>query len=295
MKTLRIPPWIRNRLAPATHAGRLRNLTYSRGLATVCHEARCPNQAGCSSRGSATFLILGHRCTRSCSFCAVDHGVPLPVDPAEAVEVAATVQELGLRHVVITSVTRDDLPDGGADHFAATLVAIRTRCPETTLEVLVPDFRGSLDAVRTVLAARPDVFAHNLETVARLYEVLRKGASYTRSLGVLRTAACSAPDVVTKTGIMVGVGESREELEQVFRDIAESGCAALTIGQYLRPSRGHHPVARYVPPEEFEEFGRLAAAAGIRHVVSGPLVRSSYQAGELLHACRSGVGGTVLV
>jgi lipoic acid synthetase len=249
------------------------------GLHTVCQEARCPNIGECWGHKTATFMLLGDTCTRNCGFCAVTHGRPLPVDPAEPVRVAAAVARLGLRHVVVTSVNRDDLPDGGAGHFAATARAIKHLLPTCRVEVLVPDFLGNLDAVVTVAASPVDVLNHNLETVPRLYKRARAGARYERSLALLRTARERAPEaVVTKAGLMLGLGETRDELLSVFRDLRLVACDVLTLGQYLRPSAEHLPVERYVPPEEFAELRDRALELGFRHVESGPLVRSSYHA-----------------
>ena len=282
MQPKHLPPWIRTRL-PAAHAlARVRKDTYSRGLPTVCREACCPNQAECFERGTATFLILGDRCTRSCTFCAVRHGPGQPVRPDEATRVAHAVASLRLDHAVITSVTRDDLEDGGAAVFASTIKAIRQTAPETTVEVLVPDFRGSERALQTVVEARPDVMNHNMETVSRLYPALRPAASYERSLALLKIAAELDPGIVTKSGIMMGVGETQREVLDLVRDLVTAGVTVLTVGQYLRPSPQHHPVARYVPPREFDEIAESARALGMRWVESGPLVRSSYRAGQVL-------------
>lgn len=277
----RLPPWIRTRLPAASAMAELRKSTYSKGLATVCREARCPNQGECCQKGTATFLILGDRCTRNCRFCAVEHGPPLPVNPEEPELVAVSVASMGLKHAVITSVTRDDLVDGGASAFAATIRAIRRLSKGTTIEVLIPDFQGSCESLQTVIDADPQVINHNVETVPRLYPILRKGASYPRSVELLKRVAQSGTGVITKSGIMVGVGESREEIMGLVDDLVHVGVMVLTIGQYLRPSSQHHPVYRFVPPEEFDELSALALASGIRRVESGPLVRSSYRAGAV--------------
>ena len=249
------------------------------GLRTVCRGARCPNIFECFSRGTATFLILGGACTRGCAFCNIGAGRPDPVDPDEPARLGRAVAELKLSHSVITSVTRDDLPDGGAAHFAATIAAVRRESPGTTVEVLTPDFGGDPAALDVVLAAGPDVFNHNVETVPRLYPVARAGADYARSRGVLARAAARGGPVV-KSGLMVGLGESRDELAVVFADLAAAGCRVVTVGQYLRPSRRNLPVARYVPPEEFDALAALGRDHGIAEMVCGPLVRSSYKAGE---------------
>jgi len=248
------------------------------GLHTVCEEAHCPNIGECWGHKTATFMLLGDTCTRNCGFCAVAHGKPLTVDPHEPERVGEAVARLALRHVVVTSVNRDDLPDGGAFHFAATARAIHRAAPTCRIEVLVPDFQGDLDAVDTVLAAPVDVFNHNIETVPRLYRRVRAGARYERSLSVLAHARDPAGRRLTKAGLMLGLGEERDELLRVFDDLRAVDCGILTLGQYLRPSPEHLPLERYVTPEEFDELGALARARGFRHVESGPLVRSSYHA-----------------
>jgi len=256
------------------------------GVHTVCQSARCPNVGECFGRGTATFMILGEVCTRNCRFCVVDHGKPMPLDAEEPQRVAEAARWLGLRHVVVTSVTRDDLPDGGAAHFAATVAAVRERLPGATVEVLTPDFRGDRAAVQAVAAARPEVFNHNVETVPRLYPEVRPQADYQRSLRVLQWArvACRAqeasPGLVTKSGLMVGLGETGEEVAAVLSDLRGAGVDAVTIGQYLQPTREHYPVAEYVRPEVFQDYQRAALAMGFSHVLSGPLVRSSYHASE---------------
>ncbi|MEW6111721.1 MAG: lipoyl synthase [Thermodesulfobacteriota bacterium] len=279
----RLPPWVRSRLPSAEDQAQISSWTYQRGLATVCQEARCPNRGDCFHRRTATFLILGPRCTRNCRFCAVEHGTPAPVALDEPLRVASSVKALGLKFAVITSVTRDDLPDGGAKVFAETIEAIRRECPGTGIEVLVPDFQGSEDALRVVVGASPDVLNHNLETVPRLYPQLRQGASYERSLELLRRVRTWAPRMWTKSGIMVGVGETPDEILGLVRDLVSVGCQVLTIGQYLQPSMLHHPVERYLHPDEFEELKALAMAQGMAKVVAGPLVRSSYHAGETIN------------
>jgi lipoic acid synthetase len=273
----RHPEWLKVR-APGGPGWAETAATVKRfGLHTVCQEARCPNIGECWGHRTATFMLLGDTCTRNCAFCAVSHGRPLAVDADEPARVAEAVARLGLRHVVVTSVNRDDLPDGGAAHFAATARAIRDRLPGCRIEVLVPDFQGDLDAVTTVTAAPLDVFNHNLETVPRLYRRARAGARYERSLAVLE-AARRRPALLTKTGLMLGLGEETDELISVFRDLRAVGCDVLTLGQYLRPSAAHLPVARYVPPIEFATLRESALALGFRHVEAGPLVRSSYHA-----------------
>ena len=252
------------------------------GLHTVCESAACPNIGECWNQRTATFMILGNVCTRRCGFCAVLKGPPLPVDYDEPRRVAEAVARLRLRHAVITSVNRDDRKDGGAELFALTIRAIRYRVPECRVEVLVPDFQGSHAAVDLVLEARPDVFNHNVETVPRLYRQVRLGARYERSLDILSYARQRCPDLVTKSGLMLGLGETTEEVLAVMRDLAERDVNVLTLGQYLSPSPAHLPVARFVPPEEFAELAEAGRRMGFRRVIAGPLVRSSYHAAEAL-------------
>ncbi len=254
------------------------------GLHTVCEEALCPNQGECFSRGTATFLILGDRCTRDCRFCSVAHGPEGPPDPGEPLRVAEAVREMGLRYVVITSVTRDDLEDGGADLFARTIEEIRRGGAGTLVEVLIPDFQGDGRALARVLEARPDVLNHNLETVPRLYPSVRPGALYRRSLELLERAGKWHPAIRTKSGLMLGLGESREEIEGTLRNLRAAGCSLLTLGQYLQPSRKHLPVHRFVPPEEFESWRETALHLGFSEVASGPFVRSSYRAEAFFRA-----------
>jgi lipoyl synthase len=272
----RHPPWIRMKMPGGKVYTDLRARVRGLGLHTVCESASCPNIGECWSRRSLTIMILGGICTRSCRFCDVPTGRPLPADPEEPERVATMLAELDLRHTVITCVDRDDLPDGGAAHWAATIGAVKRRSPELVLEVLTGDFKGDTGAVDTVLAAGPDVFAHNLETVPRLSRQVRVQASYARSYAILRHA--KERGAITKTGLMLGLGESREEVSQVLREIRDIGVDILTLGQYLRPSRQHLEIARYVPPEEFVALGAEARALGFPHVESGPLVRSSYHA-----------------
>jgi lipoic acid synthetase len=254
------------------------------GIHTVCQSARCPNLGDCFGRGTATFLLMGNACTRNCRFCAVDHTAPGPLDPAEPARIAQAARMLGLSHVVITSVTRDDLPDGGAAHFAAAIAALRELLPQARVEVLVPDLRGSTEALHTVLAARPDVFGHNVETVPRLYSEVRPQADYQRSLDLLRWAAELATGIVVKSGFMVGLGESEAEVLALLADLRSAGVSAVTIGQYLQPTRAHLPVAEYVPPSIFARYRQAARDLGFRHVLSGPLVRSSYHAAEMIRS-----------
>lgn len=253
----------------------------SRGLHTVCESAKCPNRMECFSARTATFMILGDVCTRRCAFCGVPKGEPRAVDAEEPARVAAAAAELGLQHVVVTSVTRDDLPDGGASVFAATVREIRDRLPQATVEVLVPDFQGSEGALREVMMERPHVLNHNLETVEELYVKVRPGADYRRSLLLLEAAKKMDGGVKTKSGLMVGLGETRRQLRAVFQDLSGVGCDMLTIGQYLRPGREQLGVERFLSPEEFEELGEEAREAGIPLVASAPFVRSSYRAREL--------------
>jgi lipoic acid synthetase len=245
----------------------------------VCEEAQCPNLGECFSHGTATFMIMGDICTRRCPFCDVAHGKPQPLDRAEPRQLAEAIAEMALAYVVITSVDRDDLRDGGASHFAACIEAVRELRPQTTIEVLVPDFRGRMQAaLDALLASPPDVFNHNLETVPRLYRMARPGADYQWSLDLLRHFKARRGDVPTKSGIMLGLGETRAEVEQVMRDLRGHGCEMLTLGQYLQPSRDHLPVERFVTPEEFAELSELGERLGFSNVASGPMVRSSYHA-----------------
>lgn len=280
------PRWLRRRLPTGPEYERIRHLIKDQGLATVCQEAMCPNQFECFGRGTATFMILGDRCSRNCRFCAVGHGPQGPPDPEEPGRVAEAVRALGLSYCVITSVTRDDLADGGAGHFAATIQTLRAENPQLLIEVLIPDFQGDAEALATVLAAGPDVLNHNLETVARLYPIVRPEAKYGRSLELLRQSKAIAPGVATKSGIMVGLGETTEELLQLFADLRQAGCDILTIGQYLQPSRGHLEVIRFLPPEEFVTLKQQALALGFGAVAAAPFVRSSYQAEGLYRQVR---------
>jgi lipoyl synthase len=262
---------------------RVAEIVRSGGLHTICQSARCPNIGACWERRTATFLILGDTCTRDCGFCAVAKGTPLPPDPGEPDRVAAAVASLGLAYAVVTSVTRDDLPDGGAEAFAAVLRAVRATSPATRIEALIPDFGGDTAALEKVLAVRPEVLNHNLETTESLYPAIRRPReNYRRSLGVL--AAAKARDSLTKSGLMIGLGESETDILRTFADLREVGCDLLTVGQYLQPSAAHPPVARYYTPEEFEALATAARRLGFREVVSGPLVRSSYEAGRLYEA-----------
>jgi len=279
----RLPPWLKRPLPTGAALNATRKLVDGLRLNTVCVEARCPNLSECWSRHVATFMILGEKCTRRCRFCAVTTARPDPPDPEEPLRLAEAAAKLGLRHVVITSVARDDLADEGAGHFASCIVAVRTRLPYATIEVLVPDFHARRECIETVLAAGPQVFNHNVETVPSLHRRVRPQAKYARSLETLRIAKTVRPEVTTKSGIMVGLGESQDELLAVFRDLRAVGCDLLTIGQYLKPTadEGHLPVERYYPPEEFAELAERARELGFAGVASGPFVRSSYLAEEL--------------
>jgi len=272
------PPWLKVRLPSGPQVEQLRALMRSKELHTVCEEAHCPNMAECWGAGTATFMILGDTCTRSCGFCAVKSGRPTELDLDEPARVGDAVARMSLQHAVVTSVNRDELADGGAAIFAETIREIRRRSPGTTIEVLIPDFRGVVLALDTVLEARPEILNHNTETVPRLYPRVRPQAVYERSLEVLRHTKRSAPDLVCKSGIMVGLGETRDEVVATMRDIRAQGTDILTIGQYLRPSPQHLPIERYWSPEEFDGLRDVGMAMGYRHVESGPLVRSSYHA-----------------
>jgi lipoyl synthase len=276
----RRPGWLRVRAPGGPNYRDLKGLVERQRLHTVCESARCPNIGDCWERRTATFMILGDVCTRSCGFCAIKTGRPEGLDREEPGRVAEAVAALGLRHAVITSVNRDELPDGGAAIFAETIRQIRSRCPSTSIEVLIPDFRGVWWALEMVMEARPEILNHNMETIARLYRVVRPQAKYPRSLELLQRAKQMAPEVLTKSGMMLGVGEETEEIVAAMRDLRAAGCDILTLGQYLRPTPDHIPIRRYVPPEEFSELKRIGLAMGFRHVEAGPLVRSSYHADE---------------
>ncbi len=277
---LRKPEWIRVK-APVS-AGYLdtQRIVRANGLHTVCEEAGCPNIGECWEQKHATFMIMGDTCTRACAFCNVKTGLPGPLDPAEPEHVAEATRKLGLAHIVVTSVDRDDLNDGGAGHFAAVIAAIRSRCPATTIEVLTPDFLRKNGAVETVVAARPDVFNHNLETVPSKYLTVRPGARYFASIRLLQRVKDIDPQMFTKSGIMVGLGEERNEILQVMDDLRAAEVDFLTIGQYLQPSRKHHPVVRFMPPDEFKTLETIAYAKGFSMVAASPLTRSSHHAGE---------------
>jgi len=274
----RKPAWLKAKLPAGRNYNRLKHLMRSQELHTVCEEAMCPNIGECWSRGTATFLLLGDTCTRSCGFCHIKTGRPAPLDEDEPRRVAEAVQAMNLRHCVLTSVNRDELPDGGAHIFANTLREIRKRLPHCSVEVLIPDFKGSREALKIVMDARPAILNHNIETVPRLYRTVRPQANYRQSLRVLSAAKELDPEAVTKTGLMVGLGETKAEVLQVMHDLRDHDVDILTIGQYLRPSPLHLPIQRYVHPDEFREYHDLGMAMGFRWVESGPLVRSSYHA-----------------
>jgi lipoic acid synthetase len=279
----RLPPWLKVRAPGGEGYLRVKGLLRRAALHTVCEEAACPNIGECFEAGTATFLILGDVCTRACRFCAIRSGRPEPVDPNEALRVAETVALLGLRHAVITSVTRDDLPDGGASVFAGAIRGIRRLSPSTAVEVLIPDLRGDWRALAAITDAGPDILNHNVETVPRLYRSVRSQAVYSRSLELLRQAKAQQPGMLAKSGLMLGLGEELSEIREVMADLRDAGCDVLTLGQYLRPSARHLPVARFYAPEEFERLAREARDLGFRHVESGPLVRSSYRAAQQSH------------
>jgi lipoic acid synthetase len=274
------PEWLKVRAPGSPNYLRIRGLMRELNLHTVCEEAHCPNIGECWHHGTATFMIMGDVCTRACGYCNVRHGAPAPLDSAEPANLAHAVQTMALDYVVITSVDRDDLPDFGAGVFAATVREIRQRRPECRIEVLIPDFQGREDALRIVLEAGPDVLNHNTETVPSLYRMARPGGKYPRALELLARARSIAPSIPTKTGLMVGLGETTDELVEVLRDLRAVDCQILTIGQYLRPTLAHLPMIRYYAPDEFRELKRIALDLGFGHVESGPLVRSSYHAHE---------------
>ncbi len=287
----RKPQWIRAQFPGGERYGQIVQLLQDETLNTVCQEARCPNIGECFNRGTATFMILGDTCTRACGFCAVTSGKPQPLDWAEPARLAAAVDRLGLSYVVITSVNRDDTADGGAQIFASCIELIRRRRPQTSVEVLIPDFVGNWNALDTVLRAAPTVLNHNVETVQRLYPRVRFQARYERSLELLQRASEWQPHIPTKTGFMLGLGEERDEVSQLLRDLRASRVELLTVGQYLQPSSKHLPVVRYAPPEEFEDIRAEALALGFRHVESGPMVRSSYHADAQARAAQVVSGG----
>jgi lipoic acid synthetase len=285
------PDWLKVRAPGSPGYHRLKGLMRELKLHTVCEEARCPNIGECWDHLTATFMILGDVCTRACSYCAVAHGRPGPLDPGEPARVAQAIHALGLAYVVITSVDRDDVPDGGAALFAATVRETRARLQHCRIEVLVPDFRGSAPALYAVLDAKPDILNHNVETVPRLYRMARSSGRYDRTLQLLERSHAYAPAIPTKTGLMVGLGEERREILETLEDLRGAGCEILTIGQYLRPTSAHAPMARYYHPDEFRDLKAAALEMGFVHVESGPLVRSSYHAHETADAYKAAAGG----
>lgn len=276
----RKPEWLKIKLGNAGQVNQMSEMLRRLNLHTVCEEANCPNAMECFGQRTATFMILGRECTRNCTFCNVTKGIPQPVDPLEPEHVAQAVKELNLKHVVITSVTRDDLNDGGASHFAAVIEAIRDAVTGITVEVLIPDFQGDITALSKVVRAKPDIINHNVETVCRLYSSVRPMADYQRSLTLLKRVKELDPQILSKSGFMLGLGEMEEEVIQLLQDLRGFGCDLVTIGQYLAPSAKHHPVIEYVHPDMFEKYKVLAQEMGFKYVSSSPLVRSSYHAGE---------------
>jgi lipoic acid synthetase len=287
----RKPPWIKVKAPGGENFVRLKGLMRELGLHTVCEEARCPNIGECWEHEAATFMILGDVCTRNCAYCAVAHATPRAFDPLEPVRLARAVESMGLRHVVITSVDRDDLPNGGAEAFAGCVEEIRKRLPDTTVEVLIPDFKGSERALAIVMDSRPAILNHNLETVERLYPLARPGGRYPRALELLARARRMAPGGLTKSGMILGMGEEWDELLQAMRDLRRSDVNILTLGQYLRPSASHLPVARFYTPEEFEELRGIGVRMGFDHVQASPLTRSSYHAWEQARSARPAAAG----
>ena len=285
----RKPSWLKVKAPGGPNYLRLQKLMREMDLHTVCEEAHCPNVGECWEHGAATFMILGDVCTRNCAYCAVAHGRPPTFDPAEPARVAEAATQMSLRHLVITSVDRDDLPDFGAGIFAETIRQVHARVPGCSVEVLVPDFQGNEDSIRMVLDARPEIYNHNTETVPRLYKRCRPGGRYERVMKIFRFAKDVAPDIPTKTGIILGMGETNEEVVKVMHDLRAVDVDILTLGQYLKPSAKHHPLDRYVTPAEFRELYEIGMSLGFRHVESGPLVRSSYHAWEQVQA--AGVQG----
>lgn len=279
--TQRKPDWLKVRLHNTKELNYVKKTLQSLKLHTVCEEANCPNRLECYSSRTATFMILGNTCTRHCKFCNVGDGCPTPVDPEEPSRVAEAVKALNLEYAVITSVTRDDLDDGGAAHFKAVIEAIRTLTPKVKIEVLIPDFQGNEDALGLIIEAKPDVINHNIETVPRLYENIRPEAKYEQSLELIQRVKNSSASIMTKSGIMLGLGENESEVKAVIADLRNAGCDILTVGQYLPPSKAHAPLVEYITPEKFKEYEILATELGYHGVASGPLVRSSYNAGHV--------------
>lgn len=281
-ESIRKPEWLKKKFSSDSSAAFTGGVLEALGLNTVCNEALCPNRAECYARHTATFMILGVHCTRDCAFCNVTHGVPLVPDSDEPARIGKAAARLDLRYAVITSVTRDDLPDGGARHFADTVAAIRQQQPSAAIETLVPDFQGDSDALNTVASSRPDVISHNIETVEELYGGVRPGADYRRSLGIIAEISASEKNIHSKSGFMVGFGETEAQVLRLMDDLRSAGCEFLTIGQYLAPSRRHRPVSEYIEPERFDYYAEAARGKGFGFVASAPFVRSSYNAGEAL-------------
>jgi len=287
MEVLKKPPWLKKRIPPYQDLIKIKSIVNETKLHTVCEEARCPNLGECFSRGTATFLILGEICTRDCGFCAVEHGLPVTLNEEEPEKVAYAVKKMGLQYVVITSVTRDDLIDGGASHFAKTIQAIQRLDRKIRVEVLIPDFRGDLSSLKTVLKEGPDVLNHNIETIPKLYHQVRPQADYKRSLDLLKKSKELYPHILTKSGFMLGLGETEEEVIDLLQELREVKCDLLTVGQYLQPRPDRLPVVRYIPPEEFEKYKKIGLEMGFKSVASGPFVRSSFHASQMFesHLC----------
>jgi lipoic acid synthetase len=279
--------WLRRKLPEQKVLERMDALLKELNLHTVCDSALCPNRGECFKKGTATFMILGNICTRNCKFCAVEKGKPLLLDPEEPYHIAQAAKHLNLTHIVVTSVTRDDLSDGGAKHFAQTIIKVKKILPESTIEVLVPDFEGSWEALQIVIDAQPEVINHNIETVARLYQLVRPKAIYQRSLELLEQVKIRDKSIISKSGIMVGLGEKKEEVIKAMEDLREVDCDILTIGQYLKPSPHHLRTIDYIHPDKFKEYQKIGMSLGFKYVASAPLVRSSYHAGEILKKVQS--------
>jgi lipoyl synthase len=283
----RLPVWFKQKLPDPQAVDRMAFLLKKYSLHTICESAQCPNAGECFSKGTATFLILGDVCTRHCTFCAVSKGTPVPVTPEEVNRLRETIARLGLRYVVITSVTRDDLADGGAEHFTGVVKVLHEERPSILVEVLIPDFKGSSEALFKVVMVHPEVINHNVETVPRLYSEVRPAADYKRSLKLLAEVKKNSPRIITKSGLMAGLGETKDEIVDVMKDLRDAGCDLITIGQYLQPSAHHHPVRQYVTPEQFEEYSNIAIELGFLAVVAAPLVRSSYKAAAMYEKVRN--------
>ena len=274
--------WLRRKLPDQKVINKMENLFKDLNLHTVCDSALCPNRGECFKNGTATFMIMGDVCSRNCQFCAVKKGKPLPLDPKEPIHIAQAAKYLKLKHVVVTSVTRDDLLDGGAEHFVQTVIAIKNLLPKSTVEILIPDFQGSREALQKVIEVYPEVINHNIETIERLYSSVRPIADYKTSLQLIKRVKIGNEDIITKSGIMLGLGEKKEEVVIAMKDLRKVNCDLLTIGQYLRPSPQHLKVKEYIHPDEFEVYRKIGMSLGFKHVLSGPLVRSSYHSGEIL-------------